>query len=101
MKDLLYIDDLRTPCNYIQNHYNVIIARTFKDAINELNKRKYKVIDLDHDLGEEKTGYDICKYIVENNIKITRAYIHSSNPVGRFNMYQLLHRYCKCDIIPY
>lgn len=101
MKDLLYIDDLRTPCNYIQNHYNVIIARTFKDAINELNKRKYKVIDLDHDLGEEKTGYDICKYIIENDIKITRVYIHSSNPVGRFNMYQLLHRYCKCDIIPY
>lgn len=101
MKKLLYIDDLRTPCNYIQNHYNIVIARTFKDAINELNKRKYKVIDLDHDLGEEKTGYDICKYIVENNIKITRVYIHSSNPVGRFNMYQLLHRYCKCDIIPY
>jgi hypothetical protein len=101
MKDLLYIDDLRTPCNYIQNHYNIIIARTFKDAINELNKRKYKVIDLDHDLGEEKTGYDICKYIIENDIKITRVYIHSSNPVGRFNMYQLLHRYCKCDIIPY
>ena len=73
----------------------------FKDAINELNKRKYKVIDLDHDLGEEKTGYDICKYIIENDIKITRVYIHSSNPVGRFNMYQLLHRYCKCDIIPY
>ena len=101
MKDLLYIDDLRTPCNYIQNHYNVIIARTFKDAINELNKRKYKVIDLDHDLGEEKTGYDICKYIIENDIKITRVYIHSNNHVGRFNMYQLLHRYCKCDIIPY
>lgn len=101
MKDLLYIDDLRTPCNYIQNHYNIIIVRTFKDAINELNKRKYKVIDLDHDLGEEKTGYDICKYIIENDIKITRVYIHSSNPVGRFNMYQLLHRYCKCDIIPY
>lgn len=99
MKDLLYIDDLRTPCNYIQNHYKVTIARSYQEAVDLL--KDFTIIDLDHDLGEEKTGYDICKYIVENNIKITRVYIHSSNPVGRFNMYQLLHRYCKCDIIPY
>lgn len=101
MKDLLYIDDLRTPCNYIENHYNVIIARTFKDAINELNKRKYKVIDLDHDLGEEKTGYDICKYIVENQIPMNEVYIHTNNPVGKQNMYQLLHRYIDCKFIIY
>lgn len=99
MKKLLYIDDLRTPCTYIQNHYKVTITRSYQEAINLLED--FTIIDLDHDLGEEKTGYDICKYIVENNIKITRVYIHSSNPVGRFNMYQLLHRYCKCDIIPY
>lgn len=99
MKNLLYIDDLRTPCIYIQNHYKVTIARSYREAIDLL--KNFTIIDLDHDLGEEKTGYDICKYIIENNIKITRVYIHSSNPVGRFNMYQLLHRYCKCDIIPY
>lgn len=99
MKNLLYIDDLRTPCNYIKNHYNTTIARTYQEAINLMNK--FNIIDLDHDLGEEKTGYDICKYIIENNIKITRVYIHSSNPVGRFNMYQLLKRYCNCDIILY
>lgn len=98
---LLYVDDLRTPPNILKQNYNLIICRNYKESIYELNKRSCRVIDLDHDLGEEKTGYDICKYIIENNIEITKVYIHTSNPVGRFNMYQLLHRYCKCDIIPY
>lgn len=98
---LLYVDDLRTPPNILKQNYNLIVCRNYKESIYELNKRRCRNIDLDHDLGEEKTGYDICKYIIENNIEITKVYIHTSNPVGRFNMYQLLHRYCKCDIIPY
>ena len=44
-------------------------------------------------MGEEKTGYDICKFIVENQISILGYALHTMNPVGRQNMYQLLSHY--------
>ena len=44
--------------------------------------------------GEEKTGYDIAKYIVASNIKIKEGFkIHSANPIGRYNISQLLTHY--------
>lgn len=95
IKHYLYVDDIREP-NIQQDNINlnvVFIARTYKDAIKELNTHKYDIIDLDHDLGEDKTGYDICKYIIENKIKCDIIRIHTSNPVGRDNMVQLLSRY--------
>ena len=49
-------------------------------------------IDFDHDLGYGNTGYDVAKYLVENNI--TAFYrVHSMNPVGRKNIEQLLNHY--------
>ena len=39
------------------------------------------------------TGYDIAKYIIINQIKINVIAIHSANPVGRFNIEQLLSHY--------
>ena len=50
-------------------------------------------ISFDHDLGEEKSGYDIAKFIVENHIPIKEYKVHSANPVGRFNIEQLLNHY--------
>lgn len=80
-KYLLWIDDLRhIPNNYIQE-YHTIIAHNYKEAIQELHRFRYNVICLDHDLGEEKTGYDICKYIIENHIPCDEFRIHSKNPV--------------------
>lgn len=103
IKHYLYVDDIREP-NIAQDDKNlnvIFIARTYKDAIKELNIYKYDIIDLDHDLGEEKTGYDICKYIVENNIRFDEIRIHTSNPVGRDNMIQLLERYTDIPIEVY
>lgn len=100
-KFLLYVDDLRNPPEQLKNQYNIIICRTYEEAIYNLNIRNYDSIDLDHDLGEEYTGYDIYKFIIENNINIQNIYIHTSNPVGRFNMKQLIQRYCTCNIITY
>lgn len=97
----LYVDDIRNPINKLKEEYNIIICRNYKEAIYELDKRYIKIIDLDHDLGEEKTGYDICKYIIENRIPIEKIYIHTNNPVGKFNMYQLIKRYINCDIVIY
>lgn len=58
-----------------------------------LKNKKEIIIDFDHDLGRRKTGYDIAKYIVENNIPIKGFRIHSMNPVGSKNIYELLTRY--------
>ena len=53
----------------------------------------FDIISFDHDLGEDKTGYDIAKYIVENNINIGGFNIHSMNVVGRKNIRDLLTHY--------
>lgn len=98
-KYLLWIDDLRgIPNNYI-GEYHTVIARSYNEAIHELHRFRYDIICLDHDLGEEKTGYDICKYIIENNIHCNEYRIHTSNPVGRDNMLQLLRNYCRGSVI--
>ena len=94
---ILYVDDLRSPIN--QSKEQIYVARSFKKAINYLKNNKFDIIDLDHDLGEEKTGYDICKFIIENRIEIPIIQIHTANVVGKFNMKQLLERYTKSKII--
>lgn len=38
----------------------------------------------------KKTGYDICKFIVEHKIPLVGFHIHSMNPVEAQNMRQLL-----------
>ena len=103
MEKLLYVDDIRKPniIRYSTYSYEIIVSRNYDDVINMLNMCKFNAIDLDHDLGEEKTGYDICKYIIENNIKLDRVYIHTSNPLGKDNMKQLLERYTDNQIIIY
>ena len=62
-------------------------------------KLKINILSLDHDLGEgEPTGYDFCKWLVEEGIDNPEIYpkviyLHTANGVGRDNMYQLLNRY--------
>lgn len=51
------------------------------------------ILDLDHDLGDGQSGYDIAKYLVENDINIGTIRVHSMNPVGKKNIEQLLTRY--------
>lgn len=92
-QSLLWVDDLRgIPNNYI-GEYNVKIAHNYKEAIYALNNITFDIICLDHDLGEEKTGYDICKYMLEHKIRCKEVRIHTRNPVGRQNMIQLLRHY--------
>lgn len=103
----VYVDDCRKPDFYAYNSYYYacyeyglcvpIICRTYDgviDLLDELQQMNAEVIlDLDHDLGESKTGYDICKYIVENQYPLLGFHIHSMNPVGVFNMSHLLKHY--------
>lgn len=94
-KVLLYIDDIRLPNNF--NNFNTIfVVRNYAEAIDFISNKAdyYEVyISFDHDLGEDKSGYDIAKYLVENHIEIAGFKVHSANPVGRVNIEQLLTHY--------
>lgn len=88
----LFIDDIREPDYFIG--INTYVARSYGEAIAMLKTVQFDIVSFDHDLGERKTGYDIAKYIVKNNIKLAQGFkIHSANPVGRFNIKQLLTHY--------
>lgn len=83
----VYLDDVRDyPPGFV-------LARTYYECIELLQKHDVHILSLDHDLGDERTGYDVCKYIVEYNNWPDAIYLHTANPVGRDNMYQLLNRY--------
>lgn len=93
----IFLDDLR-PCpdNYIP-------ARSYNEMIRLLTENKGNIanISLDHDLGEIRSGYDVCKWMVENEVYPTNSItIHSSNPSGVQAMLQLLTRYApeSCDV---
>lgn len=99
MKINIFLDDLRKPYN------GFTLAKNYEECIELLNNYKVDIISLDHDLGEGKSGYDIAKYMVENNIYPKEIYIHSANPVGVQNIFQLLSHYApqgiKIRITPY
>lgn len=99
--NILYVDDLRMPKHWENKNYKIYVARTYKDAISFLDTKKFDIIDLDHDLGEEKSGYDVIKYVIENNIQIKNVAVHTMNPVGRQNILQLVSRYMNSNIINY
>lgn len=90
----IYVDDIRVPSNIPSD---AVVCRTYADSIATIDtcisNGTFIDLDLDHDLGEEKSGYDIAKYIVENQYKKCRFRVHSANPVGRQNISQLVTHY--------
>lgn len=91
----LFIDDIRNPNSYIKSREKdlIVVARTYDAAIQALNNLQLNYIFFDNDLGEDKEGYDIAKYIVKNHIQIDGFHIHSMNPVGVKNIRELLTHY--------
>lgn len=98
---ILYVDDLRQPIKWQDKNHKISIARTYKNAIDFLKEDIFDIIDLDNDLGEQKEGYDILKYIIENEIKVDTISVHTMNSVARGNMLQLLARYFNGNVILY
>lgn len=93
-KVYLYLDDKRD-CKPVKVTNCCITCRDYYSAIATVKALKSHIeltVDLDHDLGTKKTGYDFCKWLVEQGY-LGFFHIHSANPVGRFNMRQLLTRY--------
>lgn len=98
LKIFIYLDDLRELNDtVVPSGAVVVICRTYESATRAI-KQFYSPIDteiicdLDHDLGQEKTGYDFCKFLLEEDIT-GKFHIHSMNPVGVANMRQLLSHY--------
>lgn len=90
----LFIDDIREPPD---SSYKV--ARSYKEAEDFLNSCRVlpSHISFDHDLGEDKSGYDIAKLIVnlylDNIVTIPDGFtfkVHSMNPVGASNIQHLI-----------
>lgn len=93
-----WLDDLRpAPDGFIWaksvDELIILLARY------ETSGATFNILSLDHDLGENvATGYDFTKWLVEEwhngSPMIPRQiYLHTANPVGRENMYQLLSHY--------
>lgn len=110
MRTLLWVDDARNPMeddwmNFspIGRNCKVIWAQSYQEAIDFLEKEWPDAICLDHDLGEEKSGYDIAKYIVDQCIdegkKLPEFASQSANPVGRENIITLLSNYKRHELL--
>ena len=91
----LYLDDWRDP-----RHKGFHVVRTYEDCIDALSNNKVIFLSLDHDLSideyydkDEKTGYDVAKFLVKKGMKIPNINIHSANPIGRNNIKQLIEHY--------
>ena len=97
----IYLDDERDLPHFWEirlKKWNIkyMIFRKATDLMRFLkeNSNKYKIfISFDHDLGYGATGYDVARYIVENNISIKGFTVHSMNPVGAENIINLLTHY--------
>ena len=89
----IYLDDVRSMPFGFDIH-----VRNYKDCIYWLSRNdSICTLSLDHDLGEDKTGYDVICWIEEQcyNNKFVLPYeilIHSANPVGRANIQRVIDR---------
>ena len=132
MKSKIYLDDLRTP---VEKDW--LVVRNFHECVNLVQKlglENISMISLDHDLGdtamkeyfnstiknytidysniEEKTGYDVAKWLVDEfynknpkrlkmsrmekkqvPIKFPQVVVHSANPVGSGNITGYLNNF--------
>ena len=82
----LFVDDVRNSPDASWE-----IARTYKEAVEMLESGKVNVLSLDHDLGEDLTGYDIINWLErkiyhEEMEAPNKILVHSANPVGVNNI---------------
>ncbi len=104
MKHLLWVDDRRSPyeadlssISPIAPPFEVYWAQCYEAAIVYLEIQWPDAVCLDHDLGGEKTGYDIAKHIVDRcmdeELPLPAYASQSDNPPGRENILRLLDNY--------
>lgn len=80
----IFLDDIReAPEGWIRVH-------SYEEAIEGLKTGRVEQISLDNDLGTEKEGYDVAKWIeqqtFETNFRPPKIWVHSANPVATHNI---------------
>ena len=100
MKKLLWIDDFRNPVKYVIGDYDIVWVKNYDDFCKYINENGLPdIICFDHDLGEEKSGYDCAKFVVnycqKQNLDIPDYDIQSYNNVGKDNIRSLLNNWHK------
>ena len=101
MKRLLWLDDFRNPADFVKGDYIISWVKNYKEFCTFINENGLpNVVCFDHDLGEEKSGYDCAKFLVKycqkNCLDIPEYDIQSSNTVGKDNIRGLMdnwHRF--------
>jgi hypothetical protein len=93
MKINLFLDDLR------KCPEGFTLVKNYEECVLMLAECEVEILSLDHDLGEERSGYDVAKWIVQNSCWPHEIRFHTANPVGRSNMRQLLARYAPQRVI--
>lgn len=93
----IWLDDIRSmPWQATLYADKAIVVKNYESAVAAVNKYYSPdvnfIVDLDHDLGEDRSGYDFCKYLIEKEI-VGKFHIHPMNSSGSENMRQLLNHY--------
>lgn len=72
--------------------HTVVMTDDVDEAKKLLLETVYDLICLDHDLGDDRkyTGLDVAKCMHKTVNKDTRIVIHSMNPVGSDDMYNVM-----------
>lgn len=88
---------LRKEEEALGKRFQIHIVNNYGSAAHQLTTERYDIVYLDHDLGEEKTGYDVVREMVKKDAtkrhKVFR--IHSANPIGANRMRNLIRDYTK------
>jgi len=99
---ILILEDSKERIEWFKRIYKNHELFIFTDLVSAKNLIIFQEIDvlfLDHDLEEKNleavglglTGYDFCKFIVENYLcKHSAIFVHSMNPCGAAKMEELL-----------
>lgn len=93
----LYLDDLRpTPKGFDRVYsYEEFVAYLERKGLPEF-------ISFDHDLGEDLSGYDCAKYLVEycleHQLPLPDYQVHSQNPIGKENIERLLENFRSFEV---
>lgn len=103
MKKILMIDDKKDPNCMIKDNYadsfqdkyftegEIHCVRTYREGLEELKKKGWETLLLDHDLGGIKTGYDILCWLEEHLEFLPKTILLiTNNPVGLKRMVSVL-----------
>ena len=99
---VIWLDDFREPAHFLYEDFgckkeDIVVCKNYDEFVNAVTNEYPDWVCYDNDLGEEKTGYDCAKwlvnYCIEKGLDVPDWSIQSSNPVGAENIDKLLKRF--------